>query len=460
MQHRPIPSKAEPDKAGPDTDVPGIEIAQAASAPQRDSAGVKSMQQLIQLRWFALGGQVATIATVHYGFGIRLPLLPMLAVLVCLAAFNLISLLRLRQREEVTDSALLLSLLVDVVTLTALLHLSGGVTNPFVFLYLLQVVLGAVLLSARYSWMVVAATSVGFIGLIVFPGPVVIPVDPTRALAEPYVQGLLLCFLLNAILLVVFITRISEILRARAARLADLRQRAVEEDHIVRMGLLASGAAHELGTPLATLSVILGDWRRMRPFTEQPELQQEIDEMQTQLTRCKTIVSGILRSAGDARGEAPELTTINAFLDELASEWRVTRPVRTFDYRNSFGEDLPIISDWGLKQMIHNVLDNALEASPDWVGLYASRDQGRLVVRVRDDGPGFAPAMLARFGKPYQSSKGRAGGGLGLFLSLNVARSLGGSISAVNREDGGAAVTMQLPLSAITHGSMHDDDLA
>jgi len=441
-------------------DVAVADSSLSEDASPRDSAGMKNMQQLIQLRWFALAGQVATILVVHFGFQIRLPLLPMLVVLVLLAAFNLASLWRWRRRQEVTDDALLLSLLVDVVTLTALLHLSGGVANPFVFLYLLQVVLGAVLLRPRSSWVVVAATSLGFIGLILFPGPVVIPVEPARALADPYVQGLLLCFLLNAILLVVFITRISRILRARDARLADLRQRAAEDEHIVRMGLLASGAAHELGTPLATLSVILGDWRHMPPFTEQPELQQEIDEMQAQLSRCKTIVTGILQSAGDARGEAPVETTVYGFLDELMAEWRASRPVQDMEYRNSFGEDLPIISDWGLKQMIHNVLDNALEASPQWVGLYASRDGGRLVLRVRDDGPGFAPALLAQFGKPYQSSKGRPGGGLGLFLSLNVARSLGGSISALNRAEGGAVVTMLLPLSSITHGESHDDDRA
>lgn len=441
-------------------DVAVADSSLSEDASPRDSAGMKNMQQLIELRWFALAGQVATILVVHFGFQIRLPLLPMLVVLVLLAAFNVASLWRWRRRQEVTDDALLLSLLVDVVTLTALLHLSGGVANPFVFLYLLQVVLGAVLLRPRSSWVVVAATSLGFIGLILFPGPVVILVEPARALADPYVQGLLLCFLLNAILLVVFITRISRILRARDARLADLRQRAAEDDHIVRMGLLASGAAHELGTPLATLSVILGDWRHMPPFTEQPELQQEIDEMQAQLSRCKTIVTGILQSAGEARGEAPVETTVYGFLDELVAEWRASRPVQDMEYRNSFGADLPIISDWGLKQMIHNVLDNALEASPQWVGLYASRDGGRLVLRVRDDGPGFAPALLAQFGKPYQSSKGRPGGGLGLFLSLNVARSLGGSISALNRAEGGAVVTMLLPLSSITHGESHDDDRA
>ncbi len=87
--------------------------------------------------------------------------------------------------------------------------------------------------------------------------------------------------------------------------LAALRQRAAEEEHIVRMGLLASGAAHELGTPLATLSVILGDWLRMPAFADDAELRAEIGEMQAQLQRCKSIVSGILLSAGEARGEAP-----------------------------------------------------------------------------------------------------------------------------------------------------------
>ncbi len=423
----------------------------------RDDSGVKNMHQLIQLRWIAVIGQVATIVFVHFGFGIKLPLAPMAIVLACLAAFNLVSALRWRHRERVTNGALFLALMVDVLTLTAQLYLSGGAANPFVFLYLLQVVLGAVLLRTWASAAVVVVTSACFVALTTFAGPVVIPADPTRGLADPYVQGMLLCFVLNATLLAVFITRIGRNLRARDQHLAGLRQRAAEEEHIVRMGLLASGAAHELGTPLATLSVILGDWRRMPPFTQQPELLQELDEMQTQLNRCKSIVTGILLSAGETRGEAPAATTVGAFLDDLVAEWRETRPVRGFDYRNGFGEDVAIVSDSGLKQMICNVLDNALEASPAWVGLETWRDQEQLVLRVSDAGPGFAPAMLSHFGKPYQSSKGRPGGGLGLFLSLNVARQLGGSIVARNREPSGAVVTVSLPLSALTLNEAEDD---
>ncbi|MFX5922263.1 histidine kinase dimerization/phospho-acceptor domain-containing protein, partial [Acinetobacter baumannii] len=83
-------------------------------------------------------------------------------------------------------------------------------------------------------------------------------------------------------------------LRDRDAYLADLRRQSVEENHIVRIGLLASGAAHELGTPLATISVLLADWRRMEIFRRDPELAEEIDEMHRQIDRCKRILSGIL----------------------------------------------------------------------------------------------------------------------------------------------------------------------
>ena len=422
----------------------------ASSAPFDDPSGRENMQQLIQLRWIAVIGQVVTIAVVHYGLHISLPLHDMFVVLLCLVAFNAASLLRLRFSREVTNSMLFVALLVDVSTLTAQLYLSGGTTNPFAFLYLLQVILGAVLLRAWSVWTIVGITSGCLAGLTVFYRPLAWPPADYGRLSGPYIQGLLLCFVLNAALLVIFITRINRNLRARDTRLAYLRERAAEEEHIIRMGLLASGAAHELGTPLSTLSVILGDWRRMAPFNSSPELLQEIDEMQAQVTRCKSIVSGILLSAGEARGEEPAETTVRTFLDDLVQEWRTTRGVTQFSYHNRFGADLTIVSDSALKQMICNVLDNALEASPQWVGFDVTHDGDLLTMVVTDTGPGFPPEMLAQLGKPYQSTKGRPGAGLGLFLVANVARTLGGSVVARNRPEGGAMVTLSLPLAAIT----------
>jgi two-component system sensor histidine kinase RegB len=415
-----------------------------------DATGLKNLQQLIQLRWIAVFGQLVTMAVVNLGFGIALPLQPMLLVLSGLILFNIISQLRWRTQRRVGNNELFLALLVDVAMLTAQLFLSGGATNPFTFLYLLQIALGAVLLQAWSVWTMVAVTLACFIGLVVFGWPLALPRDFENGLASHYMQGILVCFILNAALLVIFIMRISRNLQERDARLAGLRQRAAEEEHIVRMGLLASGAAHELGTPLATLAVILGDWQRMPALTADPDLQQEIGEMQAQVMRCKTIVSGILLSAGETRGESSARTSICTFLDEVAQEWRSTRAVAAFSYRNRVDQDLPMVSDSTLQQMICNVLDNALEASPAWVGLDATRDGDTLTLTVTDRGPGFAPAMLAQLGKPYQSSKGRTGGGLGLFLVVNVARTLGGRVAARNRSEGGAIVTITLPLTAIT----------
>lgn len=424
----------------------------------RDRAGLRNMQQLIQLRWIAVVGQVATILVVHYGLGIALPLGLMCGVLAALALFNLVSQLWWRRSEHVSSIALLIGLLVDVASLTIQLYLSGGITNPFVFLYLLQVVLGTVLLRASLSWVIAAAAALCVTGLTLVRTPIELAVEPARGLADHYVQGLLVCFLLIAGLLVVFITRIGGILRERDARLAELRQRAVEEEHIVRMGLLASGAAHELGTPLSTLSVILGDWQHLPTMASDGELHNDVLEMQAQVARCKSIVTNILLAAGGPRAEAPTETTLHAMLDDLAAEWREARNPLSFRYSNRCDVDPDIVSDVGLRQMVFNVLDNALESSPQWVAMDARSDGDTLVIEISDAGTGFVPDVLQKLGTPYNTSKGRPGGGLGLFLSVNVARTLGGSLTAKNRPQGGAMVTLTLPLGAIAIEEDDDDE--
>ena len=419
---------------------------EAGRQPER-LAERRNLLQLVELRWLAVAGQLLTILIVHVLLQVRLPLRDMLTLLALLALFNAASWLRARLAVPVGNGELFAGLLVDVAVLTAQLHYSGGVSNPFVFVYLLQVALGSVLLRQRYVWALVAATTLGLLVLTFWSRALVLAGSGPGALSGHYVGGLLVCFVLDASLLVIFIGRISRNLRQRDATLANLRQRAAEEEHIVRMGLLASGAAHELGTPLATISVILGDWARMAPFAAEPELREDIEEMQRQVARCKSIVGGILTSAGETRGEAPVETSLCAFLDALVAEWKRTRNAELAFQRE--GMDLPIISDTALQQMIGNVLDNALEAAPaEPLVFRAQWDEDTLTLRVQDRGPGFPPEILERLGTPYQSSKGTPGRGLGLFLSVNVARTLGGRIAAQN-VPGGAEVTITLPLDAL-----------
>ena len=220
------------------------------AAPARAPAGRRNMTLLIQLRWLAVGGQLATIAIVTGPMHIHLPLAPLVAAIAVLIAINFASLALLRRGRAVTNAELTAALLFDVAALGWQLHHSGGLANPFASLFLLQVVIGAILLTPASSWAIVVAALAAIGVLAVEPTPLILP--PPYA-ADPmalYLKGSLVCFLLIAVLLVAFVTRISRNLRDRDAALAASRQRAAEEDHIVRMGLLASGAAHELGTPL------------------------------------------------------------------------------------------------------------------------------------------------------------------------------------------------------------------
>ncbi|MBB3935615.1 ATP-binding protein [Aureimonas phyllosphaerae] len=418
--------------------------------PLEDSAGRKNLLLLIQLRWIAAAGQIASIAFVTLFLGVTVPIAPMLGVILGLVLLNLGSLLRLRLKRGVTNLELFAALLFDVAGLTTQLYLSGGAANPFTSLYLLQVTLGAVLLKPWSSIALVLVTVLCFAGLTTNYRPLEFVEQEGLGLMSLHIIGMLICFALNAALLVVFVTRIGNNIRERDARLADLRQHAAEEDHIVRMGLLASGAAHELGTPLSTLSIILGDWRRMPSLTANPELADEIEAMQAEVRRCKSIVTHILMSAGEARGLEAGMTTMHQFLDGLAADWRATRPNANLRYENSFDRNMPIVSESTLRQVVFNVLDNAYEVSPDRILFHAARVGDQLRLRVEDRGPGFDPAILASLGKPYQSTKGRLGGGLGLFLVFNVLRKLGGNVHAENLANGGALVELTLPLDALS----------
>jgi two-component system sensor histidine kinase RegB len=425
-----------------------IPLRSYVSSNDTDTLG-KHMRQLVQLRWFAVLGQLLTIIVTRYGFGVDLPMQVMLSVLAGLVVFNALNELALRFEHRVRTAELFLGLLVDMAILTMQLYLSGGATNPFVFLYLLQVGLAAVLLAPSYAWALLGLATACFLLLAEKARPLELAQDYHLGIHSYYVEGILICLVLNAALLVIFINRINRTHREHDARLAELRQRAAEEDHILRMGLLASGAAHELGTPLSTISVILGDWQRMSFLKSDPGLGEELTEMQTQIQRCKTIVSGILMSAGETRGESSGETTVCEFFDELISEWQNTRNVREISFQNLVGEDIDIASDTVLKQTICNLLDNALEASPDWVGLEVLRQKDILLIRVVDQGPGFSSEILNRLGQPYQSTKGRSGSGLGLFFVFNVARILGGQVGTRNRQGGGAEINLCLPLDAL-----------
>ena len=410
-------------------------------------ASQRNMGLLVELRWIAILGQALTIWVAGALLHITLPLAQLLGVLGLLALVNLATMLAGRHRKGYSHLELLGALMIDVAALHWQLYVTGGATNPFTFLFLTQIVIGAILLPPRWSWIValIACLDVGFLSFHARPLQL-----PAAWAAEPfrlYLDGSFVCFALIAGLLVFLVVRLDQNRRASDNALALLRQQAAEEHHIIRMGLLASGAAHELGTPLASMSVILGDWAHHRTVAASTDLAGEVTEMQAELARCKAILSQILMSAGEVRGENPAVTTLRGFVRDIIEEWR-QRCGPALRFHDALEDNPAIVSDPALRQVIGNVIDNAREVSPGHIAVHARVEGGALVLEVRDRGPGFADQMLADFGRPYTSSKGRAGGGLGLFLVVNVVRKLGGTASARNLAQG-AEVALTIPLAAL-----------
>jgi two-component system sensor histidine kinase RegB len=427
-------------------DVPLLALTnQPSRLPGRSpqEAVIENMRLLIQLRWIAVAGQLVAILVADFLLEVTLPLEAMLSVAGLLALGNLLFTVTLRERW-VVPGELFLALLLDMAALTAQLYLSGGVRNPFVSLYLLQIVLGAVLLPAGRAWLLVGVSVAAFVFLAFYHLPLNLPPLAAGDL-DLGLLGQEIAFVMVAVLLVLFTTRISRNLRARDTYVAELRQKAAEEDSIVQMGLFASGAAHELGTPLSSLSVLIGDWLRTADQSPDPHFREDLADARRAVERCREIVSDILDTSGLPRGEAMASLAAETLLEGLVADWQALHEEVPLDASFGAVRGARIPGEPALRQALWSLLENAGEASPRGIAMRAEVEGDQLVVHILDNGHGFSPEQIAALGQALRSAKG-AGHGLGLFLAASVARRLGGSLDASNRPQGGAAVRFALPL--------------
>lgn len=426
-----------------------------------DAAHRRNLRILIALRAAAFCAQAGLIAYAAYGLGIVLPVTAMLTVASSLILFNLWAVWRLRQPAPVQDSHLFAGLVLDVVVLAIQFGFSGATSNPLVSFFMLPVILGAVMLSPLRAWLIYTLTLLAYAGLAVIAAQQKMPMimdmpdmksaqdAPLIDMSDLHMNGMMLGYAICAGALVGLIARIRHNLRQRDRELAELRAQTQEQEHILRLGLLTAGAAHELGTPLTTLSVILKDWQDLSPPQDKHEREADIATMRAQVERCKMIISDILAASGRLRGEGAERANLAEFVNAVADRWQVMRP-HALLRREIAPDDTIIAADRVLEQVLHNLLDNAVEASGVDVVLRASIVADDVVLAVVDDGEGFTPEVLAALGRPYISTKaGDTPRGLGLFLAANTARALGGRLNARNRVDGGADVALTLPLSAL-----------
>lgn len=410
-----------------------------------DTNAQASFRRLVALRWWVLGGEALVIPAAPRLFDIPLPEGAMLGVVAMLAAFNAFGLLRIRRGDAVAPVELFGQLGVDVVGLGLLLFLSGGATNPLVSLLLLPVAVASLTLSARQAVAVAGMAIAAYSLLMGFFLP--LPLTDARRATSLHLAGMWGTFVVSAIMIVWFIVRMTASIRERDAQLAAAREQALRDERMLALGSLAAGAAHELGTPLATMAVIAGELER--DATLAPDARADLAVLREQVAACKGIITGLAGRAGADRLENAQSVRIDVWLEGLHRRWKALRPHAESRLEHSGPSPVPaVLTEPTLEQGLLNLFNNAADASPAGIEIFSGWDDTWLRIEVRDHGQGFTQELIERGGHAPLPARG-AGAGIGLFLARAAIERLDGRLALSNAPEGGGRVTVSLPLARL-----------
>lgn len=403
---------------------------------------------LIRLRWSMIAGQLALVLGVPLVLKVRLPLGALLALVAVEAALNLAGIL-LGRRFEPREGWLVAIMASDIVLFTALLYFTGGPSNPFSFLYLVQIALAAITVRPAWSWLLTGLALLGSAVLFVVTRPMSMGISHAASM-ELHLRGMWVAFGVAAGFIVYFLFRVRRALEQREGELTESRRAAARQDRLAALGTLAAGAAHELSTPLATIAVAVKELERaLSAAANSPETLDDVRLIRGQVDRCRAILERMSSDAGESIGESLEPLAlddlIGSALAGLASRIVV---------RSQIPETARAVRLWlphrAMAQALRGLVKNAQEASPQGaevcVNVLASADS--ILIAVEDHGAGIPRSLIDRVGEPFFTTKPPGSGmGLGVFLARAVVERLGGQVRFESLPGRGTTAILQLPRS-------------
>lgn len=393
-----------------------------------------NLWHLFWLRNFAIGSQLCTIAFVQFFLGAHLPLPAMLFVIALEVLFNGFTWLYVMPRRSESDRELCFQLLVDIGMLSALLYLSGGVHNPFIQLYLLQIAISAAVLP-WYLTIGLAACIIVCYALLSF-GYRPLVMDRPQEMLDYYRAGTRVNFMVSVGLIVWFVGHMSRVLRQRDAELADARQLLLRDERAVALGVQAATVAHEIGTPLSTIAMLAEEMlntARASHGALAPWLA-DLELLDRQISLCTSALAH-LRDHKPVTGGRSRL---NEWFGPFKKQWQLRHPHVKFTSFCPLAEDAIYLDDpICVGQILTILLDNAARASPDHVTLgytLKAHHAGHpecVEFEICDTGPGIPAPLRASLGHaPVSSDCG--GYGIGLYLAFSAAAKLGGTITVTD----------------------------
>ena len=403
------------------------------------------LRTLVLVRWIAIAGQSTAIVVVNFGLGYALPLALCLTVIGVSAATNLLLTFGRPPRTRLgnRDAALLLGF--DVVQLAVLLFLTGGLANPFAVLILAPVTVSATILSRRTTvlLLLLAFACVTLLAFQHWP----LPWQP-RAIDLPfaYLVGIWTALSVTAVFASIYVWSVAEEARRMSNALAETQASLAREQRVSALGGLAAAAAHELGSPLATIAVVAKELSLEVPAGS--PLAEDVALLLSQSDRCREILTSLAQRPNLQRGEIDvSRLTLSALAETAAAPHRdagVALVIRRAD--GATGDEPLVPGGPGVVHGVGNLIQNAVQFARRRVEIEVTWDQAGARMVISDDGPGFPSALLTSLGEPYVSGREKSDSGhmgLGIFIALTLLERVGASLVFANR--GGAEVSITWP---------------
>ena len=415
--------------------------------PQRHNV---RLDTLLRLRWLSIIGQTAAVLIVYFGLEFDLPIWLCLAVIAVSALLNVALYLRFRQAQRLAPDRAAFLLAFDISQLALLVYLTGGLENPFAFFFLAPVLISATALPPKMTVVLGAFAILCTLFLSYFHYPLPwSPEDPLK-LTEGYILVTSLSMVLAIFFIGIYAWQIAEESRQLVQALAATELALAREQHLAQLDGVAAAAAHALGTPLSTISVVAKELERaLDPKSPHAE---DVRLLLEQVQRCRDILAKLNELSG--LDEPFDRVPLSALLEEVAAPHRdfgiaigVTTPPKKSE---PLGARNPAIL-YGLG----NLLENAVDFARERVEILADWDQETVTVTIIDDGPGFAPQIMSRIGEPYVRSRLRrrmyasddTGLGLGFFIAKTLLERSDATLTFANQTfpRSGAVVTVRWP---------------
>lgn len=409
------------------------------------SAARQNLRRLTNIRYIAIGGQILALYYFTQVYPLGLPIGIITALVIIFTAINALTQWRSYWPRSISENEFGAHLLVDIAALTCLLYFSGGATNPFISYYLVPISIAAISLTMAATWAITGISILAYSLLIYFYEPFA-EVAPHHGGNGPgfHVIGMWVNFALSAGLITYFVVRMANALRAQEAELNNRKEEQMQDEQVLAIATLAASAAHELGTPLNTMKLLID---HLAEVVEDPEQRRDIATLDQQIARCRTTLQSLVNAASSVAEHSSPIPVAD-YISSLLNNWMLLRPDihPRIDIASS-----PAISACFhpvIQQSLQNLLNNAADASPQRLEINIHWDDLNLHINIRDYGPGLSPGQIEKMGKPIPSNK-PGGLGLGLFLSHSSLNRHGGQVSLLNANSGGLLTSVVLPLKEV-----------